>query len=132
MLLGAGYSLRAAVNRLASRGTGVCAEDLRIVQQRMGQGVSENAALREWAAIAQVPALDRLVAVLGLNRETSDLGRLVSEEAKAVRKDVQRQLTETMERRAQQVWIPVTVATLIPGVIFLSIPFIEALRQFAG
>jgi hypothetical protein len=37
-----------------------------------------------------------------------------------------------MERRSQQVWIPVTVATLVPGVIFLSIPFIEALRQFGG
>jgi hypothetical protein len=36
-----------------------------------------------------------------------------------------------MERRGQQVWIPVTVATLIPGVIFLSIPFIEALRLFS-
>jgi Flp pilus assembly protein TadB len=132
MLFGAGYSLRAAINRLASRGTGVCAEDLRVVQQRIGQGVSETTALREWAATAQVPALDRLVAVLALNRETTDLGGLVSEEARAVRKDVQRQLTETMERRAQQVWIPVTVATLIPGVIFLSIPFIEALRQFAG
>ena len=41
-------------------------------------------------------------------------------------------LVETMERRSQQVWIPVTVATLVPGVIFLSIPFIEALRQFTG
>ena len=37
-----------------------------------------------------------------------------------------------MEKRSQQVWIPVTVATLIPGVIFLSIPFIEALSLFSG
>ena len=37
-----------------------------------------------------------------------------------------------MERRGQQVWIPVTVAALVPGAIFLAIPFIEALRLFAG
>src|SRR4051794_3155790 len=132
MLLSAGYSLGAALNRLADRGTGVCALDLRRVRGRVRQGLTEVDALKEWAAVAGVPALDRLVPILALNREASDLGRLVSEEARNIRRDVQRQLMETMERRAQQVWIPVTIATLIPGVIFLSIPFIEALRQFAG
>jgi tight adherence protein C len=132
MLLSAGYSLGAALNRLADRGTGACARDLTRVCGRIRQGLTEVSALREWAAIAQVPALDRLVPVLALNREASDLGRLVSDEARAIRRDVQRGLIETMDRRAQQVWIPVTVATLVPGVIFLCIPFIEALRQFAG
>ena len=65
-----------------------------------------------------------------LNREASDLGRLISEEARSIRRDVHRQLIETIERRGQQVWIPVTVATLVPGVIFLAIPFTEAMRLF--
>jgi hypothetical protein len=30
------------------------------------------------------------------------------------------------------VWIPVTVAALVPGVIFLAVPFIEALRLFSN
>ena len=132
MLLSAGFSLGSALNRLAARGQGVCAEDLRRVTGRMRQGLSEIDALREWADVAKVEALDRLVPVLALNRGTSDLGRLVSNEARAIRKDVQRQLVETMEQRGQKVWIPVTVATLVPGVIFLSIPFIEALRMFSG
>ena len=76
--------------------------------------------------------LDRLVAVLALNREAGDLGRLIAEEARAIRRDVQRELIETIERRGQQVWIPVTVATLVPGVLFLAVPFIEALRLFSG
>ena len=42
------------------------------------------------------------------------------------------QLIETIERRGQQVWIPVTVAALVPGVIFLAVPFIDALRLFAN
>lgn len=132
MLLSAGFSLGSALARLSSRGSGVIAEDLRVVVGRIRQGLSEIDALREWAAVAAVPALDRLVPVLALNREAADLGRLVSEEARGIRRDVQRELVETMERRAQSVWIPVTVATLVPGVIFLAIPFIEALRLFAG
>ena len=82
--------------------------------------------------MAGVPAVDRLVSVLALNRDTSDLGRLIAEEARAVRRDVQRELIELAERRSQQVWIPVTVATLVPGVIFLSIPFLDALRFFGA
>jgi hypothetical protein len=69
---------------------------------------------------------------MALNVDASDLGRLVSDEARAIRRDVQRDLVQIMERRGQQVWVPVTVATLVPGVIFLAIPFVEALRLFAG
>ena len=132
MLLNAGYSLGAAITRLSARGQGCCAQDLRIVASRIRQGIGEGPALREWAAVAQVEGVDRLIAVLALNRETSDLGRLVSAEARQSRRDLQRRTTELMERRAQQVWVPVTVATLVPGVILLAIPFLAALRLFSN
>jgi tight adherence protein C len=132
MLLAAGWSLSSALNRLAHRGQGACAADLGRVCRRMRQGLTEAAALEEWRATAGVLALDRLVAVLALNQEAADLGRLVSEEARAIRRDVHRELVAAVERRAQQVWIPVTVATLLPGAIFLTVPFIEALRVFGA
>ena len=132
MLIGAGFSLGAALNRLAARGTGACAQDLARVCGRIRQGLSEIDALREWAVIADVDALSRLVAVLGLNREAGDLGRLIAEEARGIRREVQRELIEQIERRAQQVWIPVTVATLVPGAVLLAVPFIEALRLFSS
>lgn len=132
MLLGAGYSLGSAVSRLAERGQGACGQDLRRVRGRARQGVGEAEALREWAEVADVDALRRLVAVLAVNRQSGDLARLIGEEARAVRRDVHRELVETIERRAQQVWVPVTVATLVPGVIFLAVPFVEALRLFAN
>ncbi len=131
MLIGAGYSLGGALNRLAARGSGACATDLAGVCGRIRQGLTEVDALREWATIADVDALDRLVAVLALNREAGDLGRLVADEARSIRRDVQRELIEQIERRAQQVWIPVTVATLVPGAVLLAVPFIEALRLFS-
>ncbi|MGH9282700.1 MAG: hypothetical protein ACRD0S_07155, partial [Acidimicrobiales bacterium] len=63
MLLSAGFSLGAALNRLAARGHGACALDLQQVTGRIRQGLSEVEALREWAAVARVEALDRLVPV---------------------------------------------------------------------
>lgn len=132
MLVGAGWSLGAAIQRIGARGSGDAAEDLRRVAGRVRQGVAVAAALREWAEVVRVPALDRLVSVLARERDTGDLGRLVSAEARAVREEVHRTTVATMERRAQQVWVPVTVATLVPGVVFLAIPFVEALRLFSG
>lgn len=132
MLITAGYSLGAALQRVSERGDGVCATDLRRVCGRVRQGLTEVDALREWSARARVPALDRIVPVLALHEDTGDLGRLMAEEARAIRSAVHRDLVETMERRAQQVWVPVTVATLVPGVIFLAVPFTEALRVFSG
>ena len=132
MLLNAGYSLGAALARLAQRGHGSAARDLGVVVNRVRQGLSETEALREWAEIARVDAVDRLVRVLSLHAESSDLGRLVTAEARQARRDLQRRTIESIERRAQQVWVPVTVATLVPGVIFLAVPFLAALRLFAN
>lgn len=132
MLLSAGYSTGAALNRIASRGNGACSKDIARVCGRLRQGLNESAALEEWARVVDVPAVDRLVAVLSLNREAGDLGRLMAEESRGMRRDAHRVLVESIERRGQQVWIPVTVATLVPGVLFLAVPFIEAMRLFTA
>ena len=132
MLVSAGYSLGSALGRVASRGSGSCARDIARVHRRIQHGVTERTALFEWAHQARSPGVDRLVAVLALNSETGDLGRLLSEEARSIRRSVQRRTVELMDRRSQQVWVPVTVAALVPGVIFLAVPFVAALRLFAG
>ncbi len=132
MLLSAGFSLGSGLNRLADRGHGASGQDLQRVVSRIRQGVSEVDALREWAEVSDLDALGRLVAVLSLNREAGDLGRLIAEEARSIRREVQRELVEQIERRSQQVWIPVTVAALVPGAIFIAIPFIQALSAFGA
>ena len=130
MLLSAGFSLSGALDRIASRGSGACARDLDRVRRRMRQGLSDTEALREWADLAQVPAVTRFVGVLTLNRETSDLGRLIAEEARAIRREAHRELIAQLDRRAQQVWVPVTVATLVPGTLLLAVPFLQAMQVF--
>ncbi|MEZ5243912.1 MAG: type II secretion system F family protein [Acidimicrobiales bacterium] len=132
MLTAAGWSLSAAIRRISSRGSGNCAADLHRVTERIGQGLSEADALQEWARLVDIDALDRLVAILSLNREAADLGRLVSEEARAIRREAQRELIEAIEQRNQQVWIPVTVAALIPGALLMGVPFIDALTLFSS
>lgn len=132
MLLNAGFSLGSALARIAANGQGCAARDLRDVLNRVRQGVSEAEALREWAEVARVDGVHRLVGILALGSEASDLGRIVSAEARQARRDLHRRTIELIERRAQQVWIPVTVATLVPGVILLAVPFLAALRLFSN
>jgi Flp pilus assembly protein TadB len=132
MLLSAGYSLASGINRVADRGRGAISTDLRTVVRRIGHGVPEHQALAEWASVAGLPALERLVAILALNREAGDLGALITEEARSIRRELHREVLEQIEKRSQTVWIPVTVATLVPGVIFLAIPFSATLARFGG
>lgn len=132
ILLGAGYSLGAALGRLADRGDGAIAQDLRGVLNRVHQGLSIDAALTEWATLADVEELHRLVHVLALHRAATDLGPLISQEAQAIRREAHRKLITRTEQRAQMVWIPVTVAALLPGAIFLAVPFVDALRIVSG
>jgi Flp pilus assembly protein TadB len=132
MLLAAGRSVSAAIAHLGERGHGPCAADLRQVTRRLQQGVDEAAALREWADLRPTPGVVHLVGVLTLAREATDLDRLVEQEAEAIRADAHRELLATLERRSQQVWVPVTVATLLPGSLLLLVPFLDALRLFAG
>lgn len=132
MLLSSGYSINGALTRVAERGEGACAKDLRRLTARIRHGVATDQALREWARVADVAALHQLISVLSLHKEAGDLGQLISTEARSMRREAQRQLIEQIERRNQQVWIPVTVATLVPGVIFLAVPFTNALSDFGA
>jgi tight adherence protein C len=132
ILIDAGYSLAAALARVGRRGDGVAAQDLAAVGRRIRQGLSASDALDEWAARQDLDAVRRLVGVLALHRDTGDLGRLVAGEARALRAEEHRALIERIERRSQLVWIPVTVATLVPGLLFLAVPFVSALSRVTG
>ena len=132
MLLASGRSVSAAIDRIGERGRGPGAADLRRVTRRIQQGIDERDALREWADLRPTVGVSHLVSVLTLAREATDLDRLVDQEAATIRADAHRELLAELERRAQQVWVPVTVATLLPGSLLLLVPFLDALRLFAG
>jgi Flp pilus assembly protein TadB len=132
MLLAAGWSIGSALTRLADRSSGAVARDLARVVRRVRQGLDHRAALEEWSDLVDVPSLHRLVRLLLLERHGGDLSSLVADEARSARLELHRRTIEALERRAQLVWVPVTVATLLPGVVFLAIPFLEAMRLFSA
>lgn len=132
MLVSAGYSLTSAVAHIAVRGSGVVASDFVTVTTEIRRGVPPADAFSDWANTTGMPAVDRVVAVLALNSEASDLGSLISAEARSIRAAAHRDLLETIEKRSQLVWIPVTVATLVPGLIFLAVPFYAAMAKVTG
>ena len=132
MLLSAGFSLPAALQRLSKRGNGIVAEGLGEVVRRIRQGESELSALSEWADLSDVEGARRLVRVLTLHRQAGDLGLLISDEARSIRDEHHRTLLESISRRGQLVWIPVTVATLVPGLVVLAVPFASAVGQITG
>jgi tight adherence protein C len=131
MLVSAGWSLTAAMARISERGNGCCAADLGRIGQRLRVGISEHEALDEWATVSGLDQVARLVSILTLHRQTTELGRLIADEARSIRNDGHRRLIELLDRRAQQVWIPVTVAALVPGTIVIAIPFFAVISQFS-
>ena len=132
MLLSSGFSLSGTLDRVAQRSGGATAADLRRVVARISQGVAPEDALREWARVLDVDEVHQLVTILVLHHDAGDLGSLISQESRSARRENQRRLIERIERRSEQVWIPVTVATLLPGVVFLAIPFVDALGSFGA
>ncbi|MBM3683965.1 MAG: hypothetical protein FJW83_05400 [Actinobacteria bacterium] len=130
-LIGNGFSVGAAVQRLARRTEGVAAEDLARVANRVRQGTAERDALEEWARLSGLPEVRRLAAVLALDQQGVDLDRLLALEAEAARQEAHRRAVETIDRRTQLVWIPVTVAALLPGMLLLAVPFLAALADLS-
>ena len=82
--------------------------------------------------MADADGVRRLAGVLTLHHRTPALADLVSREVDTIRDELHRELLAQIDRRGQQVWIPVTVAALIPGAIFLLVPFFDALRLFGA
>lgn len=132
VLLAAGMSLGATLDRIARRGNGVVAAEVSEVQRHLTQGHSETEALRSWAERARCDGVDRLVAVLAMHRDAADLGGLLAIESRSIRAAAHRRLVESIERRSQLVWVPVTVATLVPGLILIGVPFVSAMGRITG
>lgn len=132
MLLSAGYSLTSAMNRISARSDGVIGSGLGRVVLETHHGTSVTTAFRTWSELVDVNGIHRLAGLIALNHEAADLGSLISAEARLARAELHRRQLELIEKRAQQVWVPVTVATLVPGVLFIAVPFINAMSQLTG
>ena len=132
MLLDAGWSLGGTLQRIAERSSGPASRDIARLLRSVRRGNTYRESLREWTMIADLPAVGRLAAILSLADQGADLGRLVSDEAQLGREERHRELLAAVERKGQQVWIPVSVAALVPGCMLLALPFLRALSFFSS
>ena len=132
MLLDAGWSLGGALGHVSERTLGPTSRDIDRVLRSVRRGNSYREALTQWKAIADVASVDRLTSILVLADQGADLGRLVADEAQFGREERHRELLAAVERKGQQVWIPVTVAALVPGCMLLALPFVRALSFFSS
>ena len=110
----------------------VLASDLGRVAREIAHGVRDEVALQAFSDRHDVAAIHRIVAVLDAHRHATDLGGLLAEEVRELRLAAHRDRLALMQQREQQVWIPVTVATLVPGVLMLAVPFWHTLSGVLG
>ncbi len=103
MLLGAGCSLFGALDRVARRGDGAVASDLGRVAARVRQGRTEADGP---ARVGRAGRRRRRRAARGRARpgprDLPTSAALIAEEARSIRRDVQRELVETIERRGRR------------------------------
>lgn len=132
ILIGSGMSLSTAINTVSQRSRGLFATDLSNVAMRVNQGMSIEHALTEMARGYEYPELDRLTETLALHQNTSDLARLIAAQAESLRRANHRRLLAQIETRSQMIWIPVTVAALVPGSLLLAAPLLQAVKAISN
>lgn len=131
-LLKNGVGVAEACAKVAVHTRSVVASDLGRVAREIAHGVRDEVALQAFADRHDVAAIHRIVAVLDAHRHAADLGGLLAEEVRELRLAAHRDLLALIQQREQQVWIPVTVATLVPGVLLLGVPFVHTLGVVLG
>ena len=128
MMCLAGSSASSALLRIGTAGDTALrrAVACAVEQTKNGMGLAE--ALKHETAMFNAPGLDRVIRLIAAQHETPNLAQLLQQQAALQRSEAHRQLIADLDKRSQTVWIPVTVATLVPGVIFLAVPFLSALQ----
>jgi tight adherence protein C len=133
MLAGHGFAVPEAFWRLERRwrDTTVGA-DLRALCRRMAQGAEPAVAVADWAEAHRFPPGERLADALAATATSSDCERVLWQLGRAERERHLAELVRRFQVREQQVWIPVTVAAFVPGMLLLVLPFARALHALGA
>lgn len=133
MLAGHGFALPEAFWRLERRWRGTTiGEDLGALCRRMSQGAEPAVAVADWADAHRFPPAARLADALAATATSSDCERVLWQLGRAERERTLAELVRRFQVREQQVWIPVTVAALVPGMLLLVLPFARALHALGA
>jgi len=133
MLAGHGFAMNEAFDRLERRWRhSAIGDDLAGLCRRLAQGVDPAVAVADWAAANRFPPGRRLADALRATATSSDCERVLWQLGRAERERNLVALIHRFQVREQQVWIPVTVAALVPGMLLLVLPFARALHALGA
>lgn len=119
-----GNSLQKALASATNAGN----QDIEYLQNLLRSGMDIERSSRLWLDDFQAPGKQRLADLWSTKTTTSEILTLIEDILKWLDSEQRFYLTSEIERRNQLVWIPVTVAVLLPGMIFIAIPLEATLR----
>ncbi|MGC8480382.1 MAG: type II secretion system F family protein, partial [Acidimicrobiales bacterium] len=132
ILVNSGRSINSALLRASQDERHPWAPFLRKALSATDRGGAIGEELLKLAHVLAIPNFERFAELIHLHINTPELGQLLQAELATLRRNRHLQLIETLEIRSQLVWIPVSIAILIPGTILLAIPLINSLKFFSA
>lgn len=119
-----GNSLQKALTSANNLGN----QDIEHLQNLLRSGMDIERSSKLWLDDFQTPAKQRLADLWSTKTTTSEMLALIENLLQWLNSEQRFFLTSEIERRNQLVWIPVTVAVLLPGMIFIAIPLEATLK----
>lgn len=104
---------------------------LRGVEEDIARGLPPSSSLDALAQTVSMREFTRVAQLLGRHTYSPELSNLLRDELGTLRRESRLRLLKVLEKRSQIVWIPVTVAILVPGSILLTIPLLQMMKTFA-
>lgn len=123
-----GNSLQSSIVRT----DGITNKDVLSLQNLVRSGLDLESATSYWIDEFDAPSKRRAADLLLARTTTSETLALLAGLIQQLRNEQRFTLIADIERRNQLVWIPVTIAVLVPGMIFIAIPLEATLRSLLG
>ncbi len=123
-----GNSLQSSIVRI----DGITNRDVLSLQSLVRSGLDLESATSYWIDEFDTQSKRRAADLLLARTTTSETLALLAGLILQLRNEQRFALIADIERRNQLVWIPVTIAVLVPGMIFIAIPLEATLRSLLG
>ncbi|WP_298208091.1 hypothetical protein [Ferrimicrobium sp.] len=126
-----GHSLAAAVTVVAHSTETAWSAHLERASSSLTRGEPIAGVLNDLANIFADPDISRALTLLALSSQHQVAQQLVGQLLTKAKLDHHHRLIAIAGKREQLIWIPVALATLIPGVLLVIVPLIGSLKLLA-
>lgn len=103
--------------------------DIAYLQGLIRSGLDSQSCIKFWLEDFETASKHRLVDIWSGHSSTAETLNLIQNSIVWLRNEHKFYLISEIERRNQLVWIPVTIAVLIPGMLFIAIPLESTLKS---